>query len=184
VSAEDTAAGDRGASQREITERKVKADGSVHEFATTALHISRDLAVVRFRLARPSSFNLPVRLESGSISDGWFWKRRPYSIYRMRGPDGVIAAHRFDAIHRVTISETLIEYHDLVLDWWALPDGSILEEDRDELDDLRARGVLGPKEFERAQLAAQQVLGLYRHIIEEVAATEARLGIWPGAKPG
>lgn len=175
MSAEDTAASDRDASPREITERKVKPDGSVREFKCMALHVTPQLAVVRFVVDDPSLFRTPVTIPRGTVSDGWFWQRRPYAVYRMRGRGGAVIAHRFDAVRNVAISDREVRYHDLVLDWWALPNGNLLEEDREELRDLRDRDAVDADFEAAANQAARTVLGRYRHIIDELGKLERRL---------
>lgn len=180
MSAEDTPRPDGDASGRQITERKVKADGSVQEFACRLVHRGRGLAVVRFVVKQAGMFQAPVAIEAGTVSDGWFWERRPYSLYRMRGPDGRIVAHRFDAVGGVEIEDETVTFHDLVLDWWVLPDGTVLEEDAAELEGLRASGRLTAGDEERARRARMEVLSRYRHIIDGVAEDERRLGLWGG----
>ncbi|MGD9934152.1 MAG: DUF402 domain-containing protein [Dehalococcoidia bacterium] len=178
MSVEDTSARNRDASGAQITERKVKADGSVQEFPCTLIHRGKGFAVVRFVMARPGMFPAPVPLPGGTVSDGWFWENKPYSLYRMRGPGGTILAHRLDAVGGVEISESVLTFRDHVLDWWVLPDGRVQEEDADELDALVARGIVKARDLARAERARRDVLSRYRHIIDNVAATERKLGLW------
>ncbi len=56
----------------------------------------------------------------------------------------------------------------------ALPDGTLLEEDRDELEALAASGALSASDVERANEAARQVFSRYGHIIDEVVALERK----------
>ena len=175
VRAEDTAAGDPDASLPEITERKVKPDGSVREFRCLAVHLSRQLAVVRFVVEDPALFNTPVTIPPGTVSDGWFWPRRSYAVYRMRQPGGPIVAHRFDAVRNVVISDAEVRYDDLVLDWWAVPNGELIEEDREELAALVGHGAVDAGFEAAANAAARTVLGRYRHIIDELGKLERRL---------
>jgi predicted RNA-binding protein associated with RNAse of E/G family len=111
------------------------------------------------------------------VSHGWFWVRKPYNLYRMRQPDGTLLAHRFDAVADVRLSAATIEYRDLVLDWWVMPDGTLIEEDRDELDALVAAGKLPATDVAAAEVAARAIFSRYRHIIDGVAAAERKLGI-------
>lgn len=122
-------------------------------------------------------FGAPIPVPPGSVSYGWFWARRPYNLYRMFGPEGALLCHRFDAVADVRLLEGAVEYRDLILDWWVLPDDTILEEDRDELDLLASSGILSPTDVEAANRVALEVLSRYRHIIEDVATLEARLNI-------
>jgi predicted RNA-binding protein associated with RNAse of E/G family len=161
-----------------ITERKIGADGSVREYHCQLAASRRGLTVIRFDMPQGASvFGAPVDIPPGSVSYGWFWARKPYSLYRMFGPDGALLAHRFDAVASVRLGDDAVEYRDLVLDWWVLPDDTIVEEDRDELDALAAKGVLSPGDVAAANTAAHEVLSRYRHILDEVAALEAKLEI-------
>ena len=74
----------------------------------------------------------------------WFWPARNYNLYRMRGPDGAPLAHRFDAVSAVVIEDDAVTYRDLALDWWVTADGALIEEDRDEFDELVREGRLTP----------------------------------------
>ncbi|MEX0781714.1 MAG: DUF402 domain-containing protein [Dehalococcoidia bacterium] len=161
-----------------IVERKYKPDGSAREYACELVTRRPGLIVVRFAMpAGGEIFNAPITIPPGSISYGWFWARRPYNLYRMLAPDGALIAHRFDAVADVRLLAGAVEYRDLVLDWWVLPDDTILEEDRDELDTLAATGFLSPADVAAANRAAFEVLSRYRHIIDDVAALEGKLGI-------
>lgn len=178
MSDEDTSVRDRDANAPQITERKVKADGSVQEFACSLVHRGKGFCVVRFIVERAGMFPAPVVLPAGTVSDGWFWERRPYSLYRMRNAVGEVLAHRFDAVGGVEITEGLLTFRDLVLDWWVLPDGSVREEDTDELEEARASGLMVSSDVARAHRARLEVLSRYRHIIDGVATTEQKLGLW------
>lgn len=156
-----------------IIERKIKPGGEVREYPCTLLHMDTSLAVVRFVMARGGVITgTPVEVPPGSVSDGYFWKRRSFNAYRMRRADGSLIAHRFDAVADVRFSPEAVVYRDLALDWWVTPEGVIIEEDRDELDALVASGTLSPADVRAATNAAQQVLSRYRHIIDELAMLE------------
>lgn len=169
-----------GASGRRILERKVKPDGTVREYPCTLVHRAPAFVVVRFVMERGGEiFGTPITIPPGSTSDGWFWKARPYNLYRMRAPGGQVLAHRFDAVSAVEIRDDSVTYRDLVLDWWVFDGSAIVEEDRDELDDLLASGKLTRRDAQAANDAARVVLSRYRHILDEVAAVERRLGLAP-----
>lgn len=159
-------------------ERKRKPDGSVREYACSLLWRRPGLVVVRFPLPEGGApFGAPLAIPPGSVSDGYFWSARPYNLYRVRRPDGSLAAHRFDAVSDVRLGTHDVSYRDLVLDWWVTPDDVLLEEDREELEQLVATGVLSPADQRAALRAEQQVCSRYRHIIDEAAALEGRF--WP-----
>ena len=161
-----------------VVERKLKPDGSVREYACELVTRAAGLMVVRFRMPEGgAAFGAPIEVPPGSVSHGWFWARRPYNLYRMSREDGSLIAHRFDAVADVKLLPGAVEYRDLVLDWWVAADDTIIEEDRDELDLLSGNGILSARDVEAANAAAYEVLSRYRHIIDDVAALERRLGV-------
>lgn len=161
-----------------IIERKIKPGGEVREYPCTLLHMDTRLAVVRFVMARGGVITgTPVEVPPGSVSDGYFWKRRPFNAYRMRRADGSLIAHRFDAVADVRFSREAITYRDLALDWWVTPAGLVIEEDRDEFDALTASGALSAGDVRAATSAARQILSRYRHVIDELETLERRFGV-------
>ena len=152
-------------------ERKVKPGGAVHEYETELLRRTAGAVVARFMMTRgggPPRF--PVEVPAGSVSYGFFWAKRPYSLYRWVDAGGRVIAHRFDAVTAVEISDAGVTYRDLALDWWALPDGRLIEDDRDELEALVAEGTMTAREAALAEEAARAVYRGYRRAIDEVEA--------------
>jgi hypothetical protein len=164
-----------------ITEHKVKVDGTMREYRCELVYRNGGLMIVAFRMGQGGSqaSGIPVTITPGSISYGYFWKGKTYSLYRMKRPDGSIIAHRFDAVTGVQFGNHSVTYCDLVLDWWVLPDDSLIEEDRDELDELLANGLLSLRELHLAETAAGEVTSRYRHIIDGLPALERKAGITP-----
>ena len=159
-----------------ITERKIKSDGSVREYACELLHSEPNLVVVRYRVkGAATALALPITLPPGSTSDGYFWRHQHYNLYRFTAPDGTVLGHRFDAVTDVRFAPGLVEYRDLALDWWALPDGTLIEEDRDEFEGLVVAGVLSRSDIVATHDAARHVYARYRHIIDGVSAMERRI---------
>lgn len=163
-----------------IIERKIKPDGSIREYPCELVRRDSSLAVVRFVMAKGGEiFGTPIHVPPGSVSYGWFWRRRPYNLYRMHTLDGALIAHRFDAVADVALSDGVVEYRDLALDWWIAPDGTIIEEDRDEFDELVLAGRVSDRDAAAVAEATLQVYSRYRHIIDDVAVLERRWGIDP-----
>ncbi|MCC7364361.1 MAG: DUF402 domain-containing protein [Dehalococcoidia bacterium] len=175
---EHTPGSEPAASPRPIIERKTKPDGSERTYPCELVHLAPTFAVIRFHMQIGGTiFGTPIAIPPNSVSDGWFWRNRPYNLYRMRGPDGAILAHRFDAVTDVRLSPDEVAYRDLVLDWWVAADDTLIEEDRDELEELIGAGALTIADAERAEEAARLVFSRYRHIIDDVAKVERQLGI-------
>ncbi|MEO8541648.1 MAG: DUF402 domain-containing protein [bacterium] len=164
-------------------ERKRKADGTVHDYETELIHRDKTVVIVKFEMTRAGGPpRLPVVVPAGSVSYGYFWPKRPYNVYRWFAPDGSLIAHRFDAVTDVRISDSSVEYRDLILDWWAFPDGSLIEEDHDELDEAAAAKTISDADQRIASESARQIFSRYRHIIDEVVELERRWVI-PGSAP-
>ena len=106
----------------QIIERKVKVDGSRHEYSCDVVLMTADLLIIAYVMRLGGTLpgvHLPVA--PGSVSYGYFWKDRPYSLYRMKRPDGSIIAHRFDAVGDVQWTPELLEYRDAQLAGIAQP---------------------------------------------------------------
>jgi hypothetical protein len=156
-------------------EVKVKPGGEVRHYRTELLHRTPRLAIVRFLMRQGGAPpELPVVVPRGSVSIGFFWRARPYDLYRWRDPAGRLIAHRFDAVADVEIGATGIRYRDLVLDWWVLPGDLLIEEDRDEFELLAAAGELSPRDVAIAREADRQVHARFRHILDEADRLEQR----------
>lgn len=162
-----------------IIERKVKPDGTVREFRCSELYREPGLVVVRYTLQGGSSFATPIRLAPGSTSDGYFWEGRPYNVYRMRGPDGSLLCHRFDAVTEVVIEEGVVRYRDNILDWWLIPGRGLIEEDRDELDAAAAAGRVSADDLAAAAAATTAIRHHHAEVVAEAAAIEARFRAGP-----
>lgn len=163
-----------------VIERKLKPGGDVREYRCTLRHLSEGLMVVRFEMAEGAGvFQPPFDIPRGSWSLGFFWKRRTFNLYRMHGPDGEVLGHRMDALTDVRFGTDDVTYRDLALDWWVLADDTLIEEDREEFEGLVASGVLSAADARAVNEASRQVYSRYRHIIDDAAALETRLGLVP-----
>ena len=158
-------------------ERKRKPDGSTRRYQCTLVHASRPLTVIRFVMTEGGTpFGTPITIPAGAVSDGYFWVSRPYSVYRMHH-EGRIVAHRFDAVAGVRFAPGEVQYRDLVLDWWLTPGGELIEEDRDELDELAGKGALSEPDLAAVARAERTIRTGTGRIIAELTALERRLGI-------
>ena len=150
-----------------VTEVKRHLDGRVERFGCRLVARRPHFALLRFDHGgelRAGGFRFPA----GSRSYGFFWRRRPYQLYRMVGPDGRLIAHRFDVVEGVRLGEDEISYTDLVLDLWVDAQGRARVEDEDELAEYARRGLLS--KAQRARIERTRGLLLRRH---DVIAREA-----------
>lgn len=158
-------------------ERKRKPDGSERRYRCALAHASPALVVLRFDMPEGGgAFATPVAIPPGTVSHGYFWRARPYTVYRMSA-GGRIAAHRFDAVAGVRFREGEVAYRDLALDWWLTPAGELIEEDRAEFEALRAAGVFGAADLRAAARAGRVVARAADRLLPELARLERRLGV-------
>jgi predicted RNA-binding protein associated with RNAse of E/G family len=122
----------------------------------------------RHRQARTvSGFSFAV----GSVTYGFFWQGRHYTLYRFVGPDGRLIAHRFDVVDDVRISRRRVEYLDLALDLWVDPQGRVRVEDEDEVADFAARGLLSAERLALIERTRRYLVSRHRRIIERAATS-------------
>ena len=105
--------------------------------------------------------------ERGSISYGFFWRRRPYVMYRMLDPQGQLVANRFDIVEDVRLSEREVSYRDLLLDIWSDASGMVLVTDQDDVADARREGTISNAQLERIGRTRDLILRRHRVIAAE-----------------
>ena len=157
-----------------ITEVKRHIDGSRHRFECELVAMRPHLAIVLFRHWRERSAG-GFRLPRGSRTYGFFWRCRPYSLYRMVDARGRLIAHRYDVLDDVRLSEREISYLDLFLDIWVAPNGDILIEDEDAVENAAWLGLLSRPQQRRIARARDLIVRRYRAIEREAAQFLARL---------
>lgn len=158
-------------------ERKRKPDGSERRYSTRLEFASPALVIVSYVMQRGGAvFGTPIDIPPGSVSYGYFWRSRPYTVYRMREGDRVIA-HRFDAVTGVRIGRGEVSYRDLALDWWLTPEGRLIEEDRDEFEELCEAGAFSAADLAAAARAERVIARAATRLLPELAALERRHGL-------
>jgi Protein of unknown function (DUF402) len=148
-----------------FTEVKRRLDGTSEEFDCRPLHVTDDVAVV--------SFKIPVAVgdvPKGSTTIGWFWRRRPYNLYRFVGKGGDALLHRFDVVGEVRIAEDRVEYLDLIVDVLVSPTGQVAIEDEDELKAAAKRGAIDEDRVEAIGRALTTITRDWRRIVREALA--------------
>lgn len=149
-----------------ITEVKRHLDGRVERFDCHLVQRQPHVAVLSFRHPRPrraGGFFFP----RGSRSFGFFWRRRPYVLYRMEGPRGRLIAQRFDVVETVRLEDEEVSYTDLLLDLWVDRAGGIRIEDQDEVDEHARRGLLSAAQRDRIDKTRELLLRRHAPIARE-----------------
>ena len=159
-----------------ITEVKRHADGAEHRYECELLALRPHVAIVLFRHWRGRSAG-GFRFPRGSRTYGFFWKRRPYSLYRMTGPDGRLIAHRFDVLDDCRLSANEVSYLDLLLDIWVAPDGRVQVEDEDDVAAWAGAGLLSKAQRQRIERTRTLLLRRHRAIEREAERLLAEVGL-------
>ena len=151
-----------------ITEVKRHLKGGEHRFDCELLLRRPHVVVVRFDHWAGRSYG-PFSVPRGSVTHGFFWPRRSYSLYRMSGPDGCPIADRYDVLEDVRVSDGEVSYLDLLLDIWVAPDGTMTIEDEDEVRDCARRGLLSSAQVARIERTRALLARSHRRIAREAA---------------
>lgn len=83
-----------------------------------------------------------ICVPSGTETLAYYQEKLPYVLWRMSGPDGQLVGYYIHLCDQVQITENTVEYRDLMLDVWFLPDGTYRLLDDDELDEAVNNGIL------------------------------------------
>ncbi len=147
--------------KRHITGREVRFDLQL---------VQRRPHVVVARYVHPEAFERDgFAFERGSVSYGFFWKRRSYVMYRMLDRHGRLVANRFDVVEEVRLTERTVSYTDLLLDAWATPDGSFRFEDEDEVAEAFQAGLLSREQLDTIEKTKDRLLRRHKAIAREAA---------------
>jgi hypothetical protein len=159
-----------------ITEVKRHIDGTLHRFECELLLRLPHVVAVRFEHWRGRSAG-PFHIPAGSVTHGFFWARRPYSLYRMRAPAGAPIADRYDIVEDVRLGEREIVYTDLFLDIWVAPGGRVIVEDEDEVEGASRAGLLSKAQVARVERAKDIVQRRHLSIVREAGRLLSRAGM-------
>lgn len=150
-------------------ETKRRPDGREETYACELVHYGGRFAVARYVYVQDFVADGRV-LPKGGWTLAWYWRSRPYLLYRMYGPDGHHIADRFDVIDHVSLRRGGVGYRDLYIDMWVDSPATRLE-DEDELAAAEARGLLKAAEAEEARRTGRLLLRNHRRIIKDAAGT-------------
>jgi hypothetical protein len=154
--------------------REVKRSitGEDRVFDCTAISVTPRLAIVRFDFTAPLTLGGRT-YAAGGWTEGFFWRSRSYNLYHIRSSDGGLIADRFDVIDRVCIHPEGVRYHDLLLDIWLYPDGRVIVEDEDELEEAFARGQVSPARRALVERTRRLLVSRGRRIVDGALASLA-----------
>ncbi|MDQ7819838.1 MAG: DUF402 domain-containing protein [Armatimonadota bacterium] len=152
-----------------IREVKVLPDGRRDEYACRLLDRSPTYAAVLYRSTAPRRVG-PLRLPRGTLTYGYFWEGRPYTVYHWIAPDGRPLGYYVNIAADVRILPGEVRWRDLALDLLFSPDGQSVQ----VLDADEAARLPAPLR-DRAEAGRALVLTHRDEILKEVAALTAFL---------
>ena len=150
----------------QIEEVKRHLDGRVERHSLRLVLRRPHLVVACYEFARglqTDAFTFP----RGSFTYGFFWRRRPYVMYRMLDPQGQLVANRFDVVEDVRLGERRVSYRDLLLDIWIDASGHVQIADEDDVADARREGALSSAQLARIERTQDLLLRRHRIITAE-----------------
>lgn len=161
-------------SETPFLEVKRTIAGTERRFDCEAIFVSSRLAVVKFIFIRPVTIGGTTH-EAGGWTEGFFWRRRNYNLYHIVSREGVPLADRFDVIDHVRIQPRGVRYDDLLLDLWLYPNGEVLLEDEDEVQQALAAGQLSQPRLEVIRRTEKLLLDQGRRIVDRALGELALL---------
>ena len=151
-----------------ITEVKRHLDGREVRFDLQLIQRHPHLVVASY--LHPKALQRDeFTFDRGAISYGFFWRRRPYVMYRMVDASGRLIASRFDVVEDVRLAERTVTYTDLFLDLWLGPDGTPRLEDEDEVTEAARAGLLSQSQLNKIEKTKELLLRRHRAIAREAA---------------
>jgi predicted RNA-binding protein associated with RNAse of E/G family len=128
-----------------IEEIKVHKNKETQRFRCSLLHREAGYLVLFYRAEQPGRIK-DIVIPRGSITIAHYWADRGYVLWRMYGPDSSLIGTLFHICRDVTITETSVQYLDLIIDIWIPADGEPRVLDEDELEECRQQGLVSNEE--------------------------------------
>jgi len=119
-----------------VTERKIRYDSGIVEYACVPLDIRKGSAVLFHAIREAFTIEAGsrnIRIPKGSYTTAYYWTDRPYNLYFMRDGEGRALGAYFNIVRNTVITASMVSYEDLIIDCMALPDGEVLILDEHEL---------------------------------------------------
>jgi hypothetical protein len=85
---------------------------------------------------------------------------------------GQLIAHRFDAIGDLRFTNKSVHYRDLILDWWLTSEGDLIEEDREELENLLESKLFSDADAAKAEYTGKIIRNNKQRILRELKVIE------------
>jgi len=143
-----------------IEEIKVHKNKETQRFRCSVLHREAGYLVLSYRAEQPGRIK-DIVIPGGSTTIAHHWAGRGYVLWQMCGPDSSLIGTLFHICRDVCITETSVQYLDLIVDIWIPAYGEPRVLDEDELEECRQQGLVSNEE--RQWIYEQKSLILATH---------------------
>jgi hypothetical protein len=106
--------------------------GETRIFYCERLFFQKDCGILKYVLENTVTVNNQI-LPQNTVTYGFYWRNRPYTLYRWFDPQGVRLGDYFNIADHVNLSPSQFEWRDLIVDIFISPQGVINVLDEDEL---------------------------------------------------
>lgn len=106
--------------------------GKTRVFDCERLSFQNDRGILKYILKDTITVNNQI-LPQDTITYGFYWQKRPYTLYRWFDPQGAHLGDYFNIADRVNLNPAQFEWRDLIVDIFISPQGKITVLDEDEL---------------------------------------------------
>ena len=123
-----------------------------------------DWIIVKYVSERPGRVGA-VTFDAGSTTFAYYRTGMGYVIWKMLDPDDRLRGYLFHICQDLQVEIDKVKYLDLLLDVWINPVGQLKILDRDEVEDCRAKGVIGEKELRWIARQEKKIIENWKQII-------------------
>ena len=125
-----------------------------------------DWIIVKYVSDRPGRVG-SVIFDAGSKTYAYYKIGVGYVIWKMLDPDDILKGYLFHICQDLHVEKDKVKYLDLLLDVWIDADGQITILDRDEVEECKAKGVIGKKELTWIARQEQEIVKNWEQIITD-----------------
>jgi hypothetical protein len=150
-----------------IEEIKVHKNKETQRFRCRVLRREADYLVLSYHADKPGRIK-DIVLPAGSTTIAHYWTGRGYVLWRMYGPGSALIGTLFHICSDVTITETVVQYLDLIVDIWIPAQGEPRVLDEDELEECWQQGLVSDEEMRWIITQRELVTAAHAEIIRSL----------------
>jgi uncharacterized protein len=149
-----------------IEEIKVHKNKGTQRFRCSLLRREPGCLVLSYHASQPGRIR-DIVIPAGSTTIAHYWTGRGYVLWRMYGPDSSLIGSLFHICRDVCITETSVQYLDLIVDIWIPANGEPQVLDEDELEECTRQNLVSTEERQYIEEQKRLVLAAHGVIINQ-----------------